>query len=139
MKYVEMRTTGNSTTVNTVANPMAAFWLRKICHSAVGCASVDAEPRRNAGAVPRVQRILADNRIFSGVRRFWVPGKNPLSAVSIGSLDPTSETGFGATDDRTETITRFRQWRRRWQKRAPNALSCLERDMEELPAFFPCP
>jgi transposase-like protein len=41
--------------------------------------------------------------------------------------------------NRTEAITQFRHWRRRWQKIAPNAVSCLERDLEELLAFFDCP
>jgi transposase-like protein len=41
--------------------------------------------------------------------------------------------------NRTEAIARFRQWRRRWQKRAPKAVGCLERDMEQLLAFFGCP
>jgi len=34
---------------------------------------------------------------------------------------------------------RFRHWRRRWQKRAPNAVSCLERDFEKLVAVFTFP
>ncbi len=41
--------------------------------------------------------------------------------------------------NRTEAITRFRQWKRRWQKAAPNAVACLEADLEELLAFFDCP
>jgi transposase-like protein len=40
---------------------------------------------------------------------------------------------------RTEAIARFRHWRRTWQKIAPKAVSCLERDLEELLAFFDCP
>lgn len=41
--------------------------------------------------------------------------------------------------NRTEAIQRFRQWRRRWQARAPKAVACLEADLEELLAFFSCP
>ena len=41
--------------------------------------------------------------------------------------------------NRTEAITRFRHWRGRWHKIAPKAVSCLERDLEELLAFFHCP
>ena len=40
---------------------------------------------------------------------------------------------------RTEAISRFRQWKRRWQSRAPKAVNCLERDLEQLLAFFDCP
>ena len=40
---------------------------------------------------------------------------------------------------RTEAIVRFRQWKRRWQKINSNAVACLERDLEELLAFFDCP
>jgi putative transposase len=41
--------------------------------------------------------------------------------------------------NRTEAIARFRQWKRRWQKATPNAVACLEADLEELLAFFDCP
>ena len=41
--------------------------------------------------------------------------------------------------NRTEAIARFRQWRARWQKPAPKAVSCLGNDLEELLAFFDCP
>ena len=40
---------------------------------------------------------------------------------------------------RTEAIARFRLWKRRWQKINPKAVACLERDLEELLAFFDCP
>jgi len=41
--------------------------------------------------------------------------------------------------NRTEAITRFRQWKRRWQRTAPKAVACLETDLEELLAFYDCP
>jgi len=40
---------------------------------------------------------------------------------------------------RTEAIARFGHWRRRWQKVAPSAVRCLDRDLEQLLAFFDCP
>jgi putative transposase len=40
---------------------------------------------------------------------------------------------------RTEALRRFRQWKHRWQREAPKAVACLERDLEELLAFFDCP
>ena len=41
--------------------------------------------------------------------------------------------------NQTEAITRFRQWKARWQAQAPKAVACLEADLEELLAFFDCP
>jgi len=40
---------------------------------------------------------------------------------------------------RTEAIQRFRAWKKRWMARAPKAVACLEKDLEELLAFFDCP
>jgi len=41
--------------------------------------------------------------------------------------------------NQTEAIRLFRQWKRRWQGQAPKAVACLEKDLEELLAFFDCP
>jgi transposase-like protein len=41
--------------------------------------------------------------------------------------------------NRTEAISRFRKWKRGWQKQAPNAVACMESDLEELLVFFDCP
>lgn len=41
--------------------------------------------------------------------------------------------------NRTEAIGLFRAWKRRWQRQAPKAVACLERDLEQLLAFFDCP
>jgi transposase-like protein len=40
--------------------------------------------------------------------------------------------------NRTEAISLFRRWKRRWQGQAPKAVACLENDLEELLAFFDC-
>jgi transposase-like protein len=40
---------------------------------------------------------------------------------------------------RTEAIVRFRAWKKRWRREAAGAVACLERDLEELLAFFDCP
>jgi len=40
---------------------------------------------------------------------------------------------------RTEAVQRFRAWKGRWQAAAPKAVACLEKDLEELLAFFDCP
>jgi transposase-like protein len=34
---------------------------------------------------------------------------------------------------------RFRAWKKQWQDRAPKAVACLERDLEELLTFYACP
>jgi len=39
----------------------------------------------------------------------------------------------------TQAASHFRHWRRRWQDKAPNAVSCLERDFEKLIAVFGFP
>ncbi len=39
----------------------------------------------------------------------------------------------------TDALKEFRQWRKRWQARAPKAVACLTQDLEELLAFFDCP
>ena len=36
-------------------------------------------------------------------------------------------------------MVRFREWRKRWQEVAPNAVRCLEEDLEELLPFLACP
>ena len=41
--------------------------------------------------------------------------------------------------NRTEAVKLFQAWKRRWQRQAPKAVACLERDVEELLAFFDCP
>lgn len=41
--------------------------------------------------------------------------------------------------NRTQAIQLFRKWKRRWQPQAPGAVACLEKDLEELLAFFDCP
>lgn len=36
-------------------------------------------------------------------------------------------------------IAEFKNWKKAWLKRAPNAVYCLEKDLEELLNFFDCP
>lgn len=40
---------------------------------------------------------------------------------------------------RTEAIGRFRAWKHRWRGEAAGAVACLEKDLEELLAFYECP
>src|SRR5512136_1982598 len=45
---------------------------------------------------------------------------------------------YGAPNERAARQA-FRAWAGRWRPQAPNAVTCLERDLEELLAFFACP
>jgi len=42
-------------------------------------------------------------------------------------------------NNRTQAIRRFRTWKNKWQKEIPQAVRCLEEDLEELLAFFDLP
>ena len=41
--------------------------------------------------------------------------------------------------NRTEALKAFRQWRLKWLKAAPEAVRCIESDLEALLEFFDCP
>ena len=45
---------------------------------------------------------------------------------------------YDATN-RTEALKAFRQWKQKWLKAAPEAVRCLENDLEPLLEFFACP
>lgn len=38
-----------------------------------------------------------------------------------------------------EAVKAFRRWAGRWQAQAPDAVTCLAKDLNELLAFFACP
>ena len=40
---------------------------------------------------------------------------------------------------RREAVIRFRQWAQLWREQAPNAVRCIENDMDELLPFLDCP
>jgi transposase-like protein len=40
---------------------------------------------------------------------------------------------------RAAALEAFHTWKRTWQARCPNAVACLERDLEELLSFYDCP
>lgn len=42
-------------------------------------------------------------------------------------------------DNRTQALREFRAWKARWMKEAPEAVRCLEADLEALLEFFDCP
>jgi len=63
--------------------------------------------------------------------------ENKLKASQQACLDQAKL--IYQASNRTEAIGLFRLWKRRWQGQAPKAVACLERDLEELLAFFDCP
>jgi len=40
---------------------------------------------------------------------------------------------------RRQAVKRFHRWAARWRRKAPNAVACLEQDLEQLLSFFDCP
>ena len=38
-----------------------------------------------------------------------------------------------------QAVKRFHRWAARWRRKAPNAVACLEADLEQLLSFFDCP
>jgi transposase-like protein len=87
--------------------------------------------------------IRALGRLWQGVphQRCWAHKlrnlENKLKASQRACLEEAKLVYQAA--NRTEAIRLFRQWKRRWQCRAPKAVACLEQDLEELLAFFDCP
>jgi transposase-like protein len=41
--------------------------------------------------------------------------------------------------DRSKAIAEFKVWKKTWKKTAPEAVHCLEKDLEEMLSFFDCP
>lgn len=42
-------------------------------------------------------------------------------------------------ENRREALRRFQDWKAAWQRLCPNAVHCLEKDLEDLLAFLDCP
>ena len=87
-----------------------------------------------AKAIHRLWPAVAHQRCWAHKLRNL---ENKLKASQKPCLDEAKL--IYQAPNHTEAITRFRQWKRRWQKSAPNAVNCLERDLEQLLAFFDCP
>jgi len=87
-----------------------------------------------AKALQRLWPAVAHQRCWAHKLRNL---ENKLKASQRACLEEAKLIYQG--QHRTEAITRFRQWKRRWQKINPKAVACLERDLEELLAFFDCP
>jgi transposase-like protein len=63
--------------------------------------------------------------------------ENKLKASQRGCLEQAKL--IYQASHRSQAISLFRRWKRRWQPQAPKAVHCLEEDLEELLAFFDCP
>jgi transposase-like protein len=87
--------------------------------------------------------IKALGRLWAAVphQRCWAHKLRNLENKLKASQRPCLEEAklIYQAEHRTEALRRFRQWKRRWQSRAPKAVACLENDLEELLAFFDCP
>jgi putative transposase len=90
-----------------------------------------------AGLVKALRRIwpaVAHQRCWAHKLRNL---ENQLKASQQDCLEEAKLIYQGA--HRTQAIAGFRAWKKRWQRQAPGAVACLERDLEELLAFFDCP
>ncbi len=47
--------------------------------------------------------------------------------------------GIYKADRKSVALAEFKQWKRLWDKKAPKAVHCMEKDLEELLNFFDCP
>jgi len=87
--------------------------------------------------------IKALGRLWAAVphQRCWAHKLRNLENKLKASQRPCLEEAklIYQAEHRTEALRRFRQWKQRWQSRAPKAVACLETDLEELLAFFDCP
>ena len=63
--------------------------------------------------------------------------ENKLKASQLPCLEEAKL--IYQADNGKAALQAFRQWQKRWQKRAPKAVTCLAQDLEELLAFFSCP
>jgi transposase-like protein len=87
--------------------------------------------------------IKALGRLWAAVphQRCWAHKLRNLENKLKASQRPCLEEAklIYQAEHRSEALRRFRQWKQRWQFRAPKAVACLETDLEELLAFFDCP
>jgi transposase-like protein len=47
--------------------------------------------------------------------------------------------GIYSANNRSEAIQEYRSWAKKWRPISPDAVKCLERDLEELLSFYSCP
>jgi len=90
----------------------------------------------------RLMRFDPQDPVWPNRDRFvLLNGHAPMLLWSILHLTGVQAVNadYETIGHRPEAVQRFRQWRKRWQARAPKAAACLEADLEERLAFFDCP
>jgi len=87
--------------------------------------------------------IRALSRLWAAVphQRCWAHKLRNLENKLKASQQPCLQEAklIYQASNRSEAITHFRQWKRRWWRLAPKAVACLQEDLEQLLAFFDCP
>lgn len=87
--------------------------------------------------------VKALSRLWPGVvhQRCWAHKlrnlENKLKASQRSCLEEAKL--IYQAEHRREALQRFRVWKCHWQGQAPNAVRCLETDLEALLAFYDCP
>lgn len=87
--------------------------------------------------------IRAVSRLWSAVpqQRCWAHKlrnlENKLKASQRSCLEEAKL--IYQSENPTQAIQQFRQWKRRWGRQASKAVACLEQDLESLLAFLECP
>ncbi|MFN7171143.1 MAG: transposase, partial [Candidatus Omnitrophota bacterium] len=72
----------------------------------------------------------------------WVhKERNVLSYISVKERQECAEgiKRIYNAENKTEAIERFKEWKKLWENRRPKAVSCLEKDLEELLYFMGSP
>jgi len=76
---------------------------------------------------------------FVAVQRCWV---HKLRNIAVKLPRRTCLRGakkIYLAKNKKEALIRFKQWKERWKHLVPRAVSCLEKDLEELLNFMDCP
>jgi putative transposase len=87
-----------------------------------------------AKAIARLWPTVAHQRCWAHKLRNL---ENKLKASQSDCLEEAKLIYQSA--HRRQAVERFRAWKKKWRPEAPNAVQCLEEDLEEMLAFFGCP
>lgn len=75
-------------------------------------------------------------------QRCWVHKlRNMAKYIKKSIIDRCLEEAKGIykADTKRQAVKRFRRWKMRWYRLAPKAVECLQKDLDEMLAFFECP
>ena len=76
------------------------------------------------------------------IQRCWVHKLRNVSNYCKAKYEQDCVKGarkIYLAETRKEALRQFKSWKETWQKLCPKAVRCLEKDLEELLAFFECP